>query len=548
MKREPLPTVATGSKVATVVATRGGAGESTAAAPGGATAAAPGWRIALPALVAVLALIVAAYFDTAAGMVAIWARSETFAHGFVVAPISLWLIWRIRDRLRLLEPQPSWLALPLIAAAGFGWLLGNVGAVNALSQFAFVSMLVLAAPAVLGVRITRAMLFPLGFLFFSVPIGEFLLPTLMAHTADFTIAAVRASGVPVLREGLQVFSVPNGRWSVVEACSGVRYLIASLVVGTLFAYLNYTTMWRRFAFVGVSIIVPIVANWLRAYMIVMLGYLSDNRIANGVDHIIYGWLFFGLVMLVMFWIGSRWQQREQTTPEVPGASGAAPMAIERGTPRTRVWIAAIATIAVTAFWPLANWAIERNSSDPSATLGVIDVPGWQAIPAPNDSFTPHFLNPSAVRHEILRKDGEEIGLYVAYYRGQNDDHKLVTSDNVLLRADDKVWHAIAGGARTMDIGGGAVPVIFARIRSAQGQTLEARQWYWIDGALTSSDPVAKARVAWLRVTGRRDDSAVVVVYTPAGEGTQAGATLQAFVGDAWPAIASALAAAKEHGR
>ena len=76
-------------------------------------------------------------------------------------------------------------------------------------------MLVLAVPAVLGIRVTRAMLFPLGFLFFSVPIGEFLLPTLMAHTADFTIAALRASGVPVLREGLQCsrFRMVAGRSS-----------------------------------------------------------------------------------------------------------------------------------------------------------------------------------------------------------------------------------------------------------------------------------------------------------------------------------------------
>ena len=93
--------------------------------------------------------------------------------------------------------------MPLIAAAGFVWLLGNVGAVNAVSQIAFVSILVLAVPAILGIRLTRGMLFPLGFLFFSVPIGEFLIPTLMAHTADFTIAALRASGLPVYREGMQ---------------------------------------------------------------------------------------------------------------------------------------------------------------------------------------------------------------------------------------------------------------------------------------------------------------------------------------------------------
>ncbi len=195
----------------------------------------------------------------------------------------------------------------MLAAAGFAWLLGEVGAVNAVSQFAFVAMLVLAVPAILGIEITRAMLFPFGFLFFSVPLGEFLLPTLMAHTADFTIAALRAIGRAGLSRRHAQFTVPNGRWSIVEACSGVRYLIASLVVGTLFAYLNYTAMWRRLVFVGVSIVVPIVANWIRAYMIVMLGYLSNNRIATGVDHIIYGWLFFGMVMLIMFMIGARWQ-------------------------------------------------------------------------------------------------------------------------------------------------------------------------------------------------------------------------------------------------
>ena len=72
--------------------------------------------------------------------------------------------------------------------------------------------------------------------------------------------------------------IPSGTWSVVEACSGVRYLMASFMVGTLFAYLNYrSTAPPRWIFVGVSIAVPIVANWLRAYLIVMLGHLSEQQ-------------------------------------------------------------------------------------------------------------------------------------------------------------------------------------------------------------------------------------------------------------------------------
>ena len=101
---------------------------------------------------------------------------------------------------------------------------------------------------------------------------------------------------------------------MVEACSGVRYLIASVMVGTLFAYLTYQSLARRIAFVAVSFLVPVLANWLRAYMIVMLGHLSGNKLAVGVDHLIYGWVFFGVVMLLMFWIGARWREDEPKLP------------------------------------------------------------------------------------------------------------------------------------------------------------------------------------------------------------------------------------------
>ena len=53
-------------------------------------------------------------------------------------------------------------------------------------------------------------------------------------------------------------------------------------------------------FIAASIVVPIVANWLRAYMIVMIGHLSNNKYAVGVDHLIYGWVFFGVVMMLLF--------------------------------------------------------------------------------------------------------------------------------------------------------------------------------------------------------------------------------------------------------
>ena len=201
------------------------------------------WRKALLLLLATITWVLFWYWDTARAMVAIWARSDTYAHAFIVPPISLWLIWRKRHELARLKPEPTlWLVLPLIATTTF-WLMGELTAVNALTQFALIVTLILAIISTLGLQVSRQIAFPLAFLLLSVPVGDFMMPKLMEWTAWFTVLALRASGIPVYQEGLQ-FVIPSGNWSVVEACSGIRYIIASVTVGTLFAYLNYVTLRR----------------------------------------------------------------------------------------------------------------------------------------------------------------------------------------------------------------------------------------------------------------------------------------------------------------
>ncbi|MEO0975599.1 MAG: exosortase A, partial [Pseudomonadota bacterium] len=169
-----------------------------------------------------------------------------------------------------------------------------VGAVQVVEQFAFVLAFNAVLIAVLGLSVARQMIFPMGFLFFAVPFGEFAIPHLMEFTAWFTVAAIELTGIPVYRDGY-FLTIPKGDFEIAKACSGIRYLIASFSLGTLYAYLTYNSLSRRVAFVVFSLALPIFANGLRAYGIVMLAHLSDMRIAVGVDHIIYGWLFFGVV-------------------------------------------------------------------------------------------------------------------------------------------------------------------------------------------------------------------------------------------------------------
>ena len=489
------------------------------------------WRNALPPLAVALVAIVAAYFGTASEIVGTWMRSQTYAHGFVVVPIALWLVYRMRERLARCPLQPSWVPLPALAFAGFAWLLGQYGAVNALSQFSFVAMLVLAVPAIVGIPAARTLMFPLGFLFFAVPIGDFLLPLLMDRTADFTITALRATNVPVYREGLQ-FVIPSGRWSVIEACGGVRYLIASVMTGTLFAYLTYRSNVRRAVFVGVAIVVPIVANWIRAYMIVMLAHLTNNAIAASADHVVYGWIFFGLVMLAMFWIGARWQQAPQAAAP-PGAwppSAAAP---------SRHWLLAVLVIVVTAAWPL-RFATSAAPADGPVALAAPGVAGWTERRTPPPPFVPQFQMPSAMLSKSFVSEGDAVDLYVAYYRSQTHNRKLASSENVLVRSMESPWVPVASRVRAVGFGSSRHDVVATVLRGPHGERVDAWKWYWIDGGITSSDAVAKARIALERLRGHGDDGAAVVVYAMSEDGADSTPLLDRFVREAWPGIEASL--------
>ncbi len=501
----------------------------------------PAWRIALPTLLFGLAWILFWYWDTASAMVTIWFRSETFTHALLVPPISLWLIWRRRRALAALPPAPTSLWLLPMVLAGFAWLLGDLAAVNAVTFLALVSLLVLAVPALLGTRVASAILFPLAYLFFAVPIGEFALPQMMEWTAEFTIVALRLTGIPVYREGLS-FVIPSGNWSVVEACSGVRYLIASVVVGTLYAYLNYRSMKRRLIFVAVSFVVPIIANWLRAYMIVMLGHLSGNRLAVGVDHLIYGWVFFGVVILLMFVIGSRWAEPSDDDDEAPVAASGA-VAVPLSVWRPLLATMALAVVAVAPHAWKAGIALRDPGSPPEIVLPAPS--GWQAVSPAAIDFRPAYINPvSELRGEFTR-DQETVGVFVGYYGNQSYERKLITSTNALVKTTDHHWRKVTSVARETVLGGQSVNIRAAELLGPGGVRLEAWQWYWINGHLTGSDYSAKAWTAWSRLLGQGDDSAVVVLYAPKGEAGSGEAALAAFTAEAYPAIEAALRHARD---
>ncbi|MET0106811.1 MAG: exosortase A [Sedimenticola sp.] len=484
-----------------------------------------------------LVVLVAAYYETFESIVAIWIRSETFAHGFIIAPITLWLIWRVKDQLHELNPETNYIGLPLLFMAGLIWLLATYVDILAIQQLAVVSMIPLLVLSTLGWKVTIAVAFPLFFLMLAVPVGEELTPVLIEFTADFTVAMIKLVNIPVYREG-NFLQLPTGNWSVVKACSGVRYLIASVTLGLLYAYLNYKSLRKKIVFIFASVTVPIIANGLRAFIIVMLGHLSDMKIATGVDHLIYGWIFFGIVIGIMFFIGSFWWDKGYH-PEITQTKHKIGDLGNKVIVRSLVIIIAMGLVLV---WPYKIHYENHSQNLFNITeLSVSKPDGWNKV-RDDLIWKPDFHGMDKEYSAVYKNQlGQTVNLYIAYYADQKQDAEIGNYNNVLVSEKNNEWRIASNFKSQFSLSEGPIVVKSAQLTSKNHQ-LMTTYLYYINGELVTDKYLTKLLQAKAKLLGERNDGAAIF-FTSIHEDNDknvAAKLIEEFAVSALPHIKSAV--------
>ena len=481
-------------------------------------------QIILLTMLVLTTWILILYSETLSAMIKVWTNSETFAHGALILPISAYLIFQKRNELQKHNVRPSVIGFLLLLASLLLWLVSSLASVQVGAQLGLVAVIGSSFWAVLGTDIARSIRFALFYAVFAVPFGELLIPPLMMWTANFVVLALNITGVPVYLEGLY-FSLPGGNFQVIAACSGIRYLIVTVVLGLLFAYARFSSWRKRVIFIGFAAAIMLIANGLRAYLIVLIAHLTDMKHGAGVDHVFIGWLVFFLAVVLTFWVGSKYADRNGPVPSsIAGRTGSLfdSQTIQFGF--VVFWSAIV--FATIAMGPLllqrANSAVPGNW--PRTYLPEA-AEGWDGPTPATLAYSPVAPGSDYYLAGSYLGSDDRVEIHEVFFSEQSQGDELVGQESKIF--DDNLWRPVQWYGTDTFVTPAERRITVKRVLLTDGRK-QILLWFWYDigGWSTTSEALAKLYHAVHSLTRRHAGDALYVFVTPVSDEATARASLQ----------------------
>ncbi|WP_022682763.1 EpsI domain-containing exosortase [Sphingobium bisphenolivorans] len=479
-----------------------------------------GWREHLAALAIVGFVIVALFHRDVQAMVSIWWNASTYGHCLFIPLLIAWLVQQRLPGLKQLEPVAWPPGLVWLALGALAWMLGAAAGVAVVRHGALVLMMQGAVIALLGRVVARALLFPLFYAFFMIPFGEEIVAPLQLVTAHICMALLAAAGVPAQMQGIFI-TTPGGYFEVAEACSGAKFVIAMTAYGMLVCNLCFSRWSRRVMFLAGALCLSILANGVRAFATIWLAEMTSIDAAAGFDHVVYGWVFFAVIMTVVMaaaWPffdrkpGDPWFDPQRLQPQAP-----------RGSKLASIALGALALIMAAPLW------LAASSAAGQPLLGAPAMPivrGWtRSDTAPLTPWKPRFDGADYQGMARYRSAaGQVVDLAIITYDRQEEGRELVGFGQGAAGANSGwTWTQPAP----------APPYGRGEQITAPGKAVRQVVSFYVvgEGEPTGSAHRVKLQTMAARLLNRDQRAAAILVSAEERGGQSAGAAIAAFLRD-----------------
>jgi len=429
----------------------------------------------------------------------LWYDSLIYSHGFLVLAGTLFLLYLRRQSLSELTITGSPLALFLLAGASAVLLLSRAADIQVFRLILVPVMIILWGWSIWGKAFLKTAGGPIMLLVFAVPVWDDLSPLLQYITVFFNDLLLRLAGIEAtIKEFYIILEV--GTFLVENGCSGVRYLMVALFLGTFYGQLHYRTLTPTILLVLAAGLLSMLSNWIRVFGIIVAGHYTNMETSLVSDHELFGWIIFIIFTLVpLFFIsGKLGKNSEAGNRDVRAVAGNRP---GRASP---YWPVAASLFLV---WPaLVPPLLQAKTEQVGMSWNPAlfeSVPGWRGPLMHAEIWRPDYRKPDINLGGVYVSDNlEQVQLQITGYRLQAQDKELIAYGNDLF--DRKEWQLVSETKHQLETAySGSLTTVNESIirRRADGEQVILWSWYEIGNTLTDSGMRAKIVGAVNRIRG-----------------------------------------------
>jgi exosortase A len=423
-----------------------------------------------------LALTALLYWPTSLAIVELWDDFDRrmYTHGWVVLAVSLWLVWRDRNALAATPLSPSILGGLLVLAGSLAWLVSHFAGLIAPSMMALPALALSAILAVGGWALARRAAFPVLFLYFAMPMWDFLNTPLQAMTAHVNHWLTRLVGIPAVLEEY-IIHIPAGWFEVAGGCSGLHFFIVAVAIATLDGQLNRASLRTRLLLVALAGSLAVLTNWLRVFIVIVAGHVTDmQHYLVTVDHYYFGWVLFAFALIGYVYLAGRLSR----AADAPAAATTLehPVSFARMPPLAPIVLPLVAMAL--ALGPTWLWA-RSMQQEARAPLAAPALTGWSGPELLISDWQPVFANADEefkVAYHL--EPAADVAVYRAAYHAQPQGKELRGYENTIIGSN---YALESSGVVTLNVQGKGIRITEQQVQAGDGRRLLIWSLYGIGG-------------------------------------------------------------------
>ncbi|MCK5335172.1 MAG: EpsI family protein, partial [Gammaproteobacteria bacterium] len=376
-------------------------------------------------------LFVVFYWSSINNLFKLWDTDPTYSHGLLVPFLSIYLIAQKNKSLTSIALKPAPLLLLPLVLTVFLWLLASITDIRVIEITLLPLIFFFAYTSIIGYKSSLVLATSLLYILFAVPIWSLLTPYLQSMAVFINELALQLNGIPTNIKNNTV-SIPAGTFKIESGCAGTGYLVVTLTIGGFFSLSNFKRIKPALILLAASFILPIIFNWIRIYIIILIGHFTDMQSPLISDHNNFGWILYGISLIPLFYLAKQLVKAEDKKQQRQLIDNQ-PDILKYLYPKFFILIPVILIISA----PALTTYLSNSRPD---TLQETPLPKAEAPwlgPIYFNDWTPKYRGASIETNRLYigMNKAPDISLHIYYYGQQTQDSELINKLNTITDDD-----------------------------------------------------------------------------------------------------------------